>query len=662
MDFLKFIYIVFITCNIFVKTYAQEMAFLSPDKKTKLSLTFTNKISYRVNYKDKVVLNPSTLTLQLSNGEILGEKAHLIGISNLAVKKILTPILKEKRAKITDIYTNISIKFKEKFSVEFRIYNDGLAYRFITNFDNELIIKDEGVTFNLPENSILTYPTIKKRDDADIFHTSFESTYKTTRLDSIDKSTLIFSPILAEIDDSLKLIITESDIVDYPGMFLQKGENTTINGVFAPYPKTEKVVGGDGFRQAIVTERENYIAKTIGMRNFPWRIIGIAPTDKSILENDIVYRLSTESKIKNTTWIKPGQSTEEWITDLNLYGVDFKTGLNTATYKYYVDFAKKFGLEYVMLDAGWSDVNDLFKITKGLDVKEIIRYAKSKNIGIILWTEAETMQRQMPKALDLFKKWGVKIVMTDFIDRDDQKAINFIAHFADEAAKRELMVMIHGASKPAGFSRTHPNALTRESVMGSEYNAWSSDVTPIHDLKLPFLRQFSGTMDYEPGIMQNTTKKQAGKLGMEKVTAQGTIMHQMAMFLIYESPLQLFSGNISDALKEPELLHFFGKLPTVWDETNVLDAKFPNYILEARRNGKNWYLGGINDWSEKNFEIKLDFLENGKYEAIICADGINANRNAQDYKITKKLVKKGDKLFIHLASGGGYLVWFRRVK
>ncbi len=662
MQFQKFIISVIFIFNFLAQNLAQEISFLSPNKNIKLFLKLGQKISYRIYFKNNILIDSSTLALYLGNNEILGHKAHMQSISNKSVNEYLFPVLKEKRAKVPDIYTSISIKFKENFSLEFRIYNDGLAYRFVTNIDKELIIKQEDAILKLPENASITYPIVRKRDDADIFHSSFESLYKTSKIDSIDRNALLFSPILAVINDSLKIIISESDIIDYPGMFLKKGEQNTLFGVFAPFPKAEKVVGGDGFRQAIVTEREDFIAKTTGKRTFPWRIIGIATTDKSILENDIVNRLASPSTLKNTSWIKPGQSTEEWITDLNLYGVDFKTGLNTATYKYYVDFAKKFGLEYVMLDAGWSNVNDLFKITKGMDVKEIIRYARKKNIGIILWTQAETLQRQMTMALDSFKLWGVKVVMTDFIERDDQKAINFMANFADEAAKRELMVMIHGASKPAGFSRTHPNALTRESVLGSEYNAWSTDVTPEHDLQLPFLRQFSGTMDYEPGIMQNTTKKQNGKLGMEKVIAQGTLMHQMAMFLIYESPLQLFSGNISDAIKEPELMHFLGKLPTVWDDTKVLEAKYPSYILEARQSGKDWFIGAINDWTEKDFEINLNFLDKGQYQATICADGINANSNAQDFKITKKLMKKGEKLKIHLASGGGYLAGFKKLK
>jgi alpha-glucosidase len=649
-------------CIITSSAAAGKYTFYSPDKKTSITVEVQQQITYSITYNNRLIVLPSPISMSLGHGEILGNNVHVLKVKNQSVDAILYPVLKEKSASIPDVYNEYTIQCKEGFSLQFRAYNDGVAYRFSTQKKDSIIVTNEAAVFNFPTNAVAFFPPVKKRDDADIFHTSFEGFYQSARIDTLNRNLLFFSPVLISLADSLKLILTESDIIDYPGMFLQKDKGNGLTGVFAPYPSAEKIVGGDGFRQSIVTERSNYIATTNGNRTFPWRIIAIAPTDASILTNDIVYRLASPSKITNTSWIKPGKSTEEWITDLNLYGVDFKAGLNTATYKYYVDFAAKFGLNYVMLDAGWSDVNDLFAVTKGMDVKEIIRYAADKNIGIILWTQAATMNRQMTAALDSFKTWGVKIVMTDFIDRDDQKAINFINHFAEECAKRELMVMVHGAPKPAGFSRTHPNALTRESVAGSEYNAWSDLINPAHDMELPFLRMFSGTMDYEPGILQNATKKHPEKLGMEMVIAQGTTMHQVAMFVVYESPLQLFSGNISDALRQPELMNFFGTISSVWDATIILDAKFPQYIAEARRSGNDWFIGAMNDWTAKDFSIALDFLGEGEYEAMICEDGINAERNANDYRITNISVKKGDRLPIHLASGGGYVARISRKK
>jgi alpha-glucosidase len=394
---------------------------------------------------------------------------------------------------------------------------------------------------------------------------------------------------------------------------------------------------------------------TKGTRTYPWRIMAIAPTDADLLINDIVYRLAPDADFTDLSWIKPGKSTEEWITGLNLYKVGFKAGLNTETYKYYIDFAVRFGFQYVMLDAGWSDVNDLFKITPGMDMDEITHYASEKGIGLILWTQALTFDRQMDQALEQFKKWGIKIVMTDFIDRNDQIAINFLHRFAGECARNKFMCMIHGAPIPAGFSRTYPNMLARESVLGSEYNAWSSKANPDHDLMLPFIRMVSGPMDYEPGLLQNATKEQKVKMGFERVIAQGTTMHQIAMFEVYESPLQLFSGNLSDAIREPELMDLLGKTPTIWDETVIIKARLGEYVVEARRNGDNWYIAAMNNWTPVEFSVNLSFLKGGEYRIEAASDGINAARNPHDYTIGTREVTQNDSVRISLAPGGGFL-------
>ncbi|TFH24207.1 MAG: glycoside hydrolase family 97 protein, partial [Bacteroidia bacterium] len=430
-------------------------------------------------------------------------------------------------------------------------------------------------------------------------------------------------------------------------------------GKFAPFPKKEEIRGSE-FKLKTVVERENFIAKTKGTRTFPWRVILIAPTDADLLRNDLVYRLASEPTFTDLSWIKPGKSTEEWITGLNLYGVDFEAGLNTATYKYYIDFAARFGFEYVMLDAGWSDVNDLFKITPDMDMEEISGYARETGIGLILWTQALTMERQMEAAFQQFKKWGIKIVMTDFIDRDDQKAINFMHHFTSECAKNQFMCMIHGAPPPKGFSRTYPNMLTREGVLGSEYNIWSAKANPSHDLLLPFIRMTAGPMDYEPGLLQHATENQTSKLGFENVIAQGTRMHQLAMFVVYESPLQLFSGNLSDAIREPELMEFLGNIPTVWDETIVLKAELGKYIVEARRKGEEWFLAAMNNWEPVSFSIPCDFLEVGDYQAETAIDGINAARNPRDYKIIHSQLTKDGQLNVELAPGGGFVARIKK--
>jgi len=633
---------------------SQKFTIGSPDKSTVVIVETGRSVSFTVIYNGKVLISPSQINLYMQKDTSVNSLTDVLHYSSRFNDDKIIPPIKEKRSVIPDVYNELDISFRNNLDLQFRVYNDAVVYRFLTRSKDEIKIYAEKACFNFHPGTIAFFPQVNKRTDADIFHTAFEENYTTAILDTLPEL-FAFSPVLIQPEDLPKVLITESDVSDYPGMFLEKSARFGLKGRFAGYPVREIETTG-GFRQKLVNERADYIATTKGPRSFPWRIMAIAPDDKDLLTNDIVYRLAPDAQFNDYSWIKPGKSTEEWITGLNLYNVDFVTGLNTATYKYYIDFASRFGFQYVMLDAGWSDVNDLFKITPGMDMEEITGYARRKGIGLILWTQALTMEKQMEEALKQFKKWDIKIVMTDFIDRNDQLAINFLHRFAGECAKNKFMCMIHGAPIPAGFSRTYPNMVARESVLGSEYNAWSAKANPGHDLMIPFIRMVSGPMDYEPGILQNATRENTVKMGFEKVIAQGTTMHQIALFEVYESPLQLFSGNLSDAVREPELMDFLGSVPTVWDETLIIDAKLGKYIVEARRSGDNWYVAAINDWTPVEFNVKLSFLKEGSYTALAAADGLNAGKNPQDYKLRVSEVNQKDNIVIKLAPGGGFLM------
>lgn len=637
-----------------LKVEARKYEVASPNQRMTVQVMVEESVWYSVKYEDKMLILPSEISLTIDNDRVIGRNAKVTDSARRSVQKMITPVVKEKRAQIPDSYNELVLKLDKDFELCFRAYDDGVAYRFGTAVKGDLTIKDEKASFNFNPSALIYYPQVSKRADADIFHTSFEETYTRALMDTLPESMMAFSPVLVSQQGLPKVLITESDLVDYPGMFLSKGVKDGLKGRYAPYPLKEIVSEGE-FRQKLVAERAPYIAKTRGTRSFPWRVIMVAPTDGDLLVNDMVYRLASPPNFTDTGWIKPGLSTEEWITNLNLYGVDFKAGLNTATYKYYIDFASKFGFEYVMLDAGWSDNNDLFKVNPEMDMEDITRYAKEKGIGLILWTQALTIERQMQQAMEQFKKWGIKIIMTDFIDRDDQLAINFMHRFASECAKNKLMCMIHGAPKPAGFTRTWPNMLTREGVLGSEFNAWSARPSPEHDLLIPFIRMPAGPMDYEPGILQHASKEHTVKMGMERVIAQGTRMHQISMFVVYESPLQLFSGNLSDAYREPELMTFLGKLPTVWDETRILQAELGKSVVEARRNDQQWIIAAMNDWTPLDFTFPADFLGEGEYVMEVAADGINAERNPHDYALKTTTITAGEAVNIHLAPGGGYV-------
>ncbi len=632
----------------------------SPDKRIKVVVEATDSVFYSIYYDGKILLLPSAVNISLGTGTNLSGKPRFKKTANKANNGFIISPVPEKRNRIPDVYNELTIRFNEPISLLFRVYNDGVAYRFLTHLKDSVVIKDETAHFNFPGNHIVYYPEVVKRENADVYHTSFEELYKIRPLDSIGNESLSFSPLLVTPAAGPKMIITESDLADYPGMFLSGSNNNMLRGRFAPYPLEEEIMGGE-FKQAVVTRRADYIAKTTGGRAYPWRVIIIAASDKELPANDIVYRLASPSKLKDHSWIKPGKGTDEWIIGVNLFNVPFKSGVNTATYKYYIDFAKRFGFERIMMDAGWSDNNDLFKINPAINMEEISAYAREKNIGLSMWTLALTLDRQLEPALEQFNKWGVDFIMTDFMDRDDQRMVNFYTRIAGACANHQIMIMFHGAYKPAGFNRTYPNAVTREGVLGSEYNIWSEKVTPEHNLLLPFIRMVSGPMDYEPGILDNATAKTFRPIG-DKVMAMGTRSHQSAMFIVYESPIQLFSGNPSQGWLEPRYMELVGSIPTVWDTTIVIDGKLGDYIITARKKGPDWFIGAMTDSTAREFSIDLTFLGEGNYMAAILADGINADRYPSDYNLSEMELSKDKNVTIKMAPAGGCVIRLRKME
>jgi len=627
---------------------------LSPDGKIKLIVEAKEHLSYSVTYENRIILLPSVIDLTLENGTAISGNIEFKKTTTRGNNSVIISPVPEKRTNIPDVYNELVIRFKTPFSVAFRVYNDGVAYRFQSHFKDSIVISRETATFNFPAAHPIYYPEVVKRDNADAYHTSFEEPYKFKTLDSLTQNNLCFTPVLVAPAYGPKVIITESDLEDYPGMFITGNGNNSLTGRFAPYPLEEKVGEGE-FPQAIVTKRAEFIAKTKGNRSFPWRVVLIAASDKELPANDLVYRLASPSRVSDVSWIKPGKGTDEWIIGINLFNVPFKSGVNTATYKFYIDFAKRFGFDRIMMDAGWSDYKDLFKINPAINMDEIAAYANEKNIKLSMWTLAMTLNKQLEPALEQFNKWGVDFIMTDFMDRDDQQMVNFYFRIAEACARHKIMIMYHGAFKPAGFNRTWPNSVTRESVLGSEYNIWSEKATPEHNVLLPFIRMVSGPMDYEPGILDNATSKTFRPIG-DKVMAPGTRCHQAAMFVVYDSPIQIFSGNPSQGLLEPAFMELIGSVPTTWDTTIILDAKVGDYIVTARKKGGDWFVGAMTDWTARELSMDLSFLDDDVYKAVMCEDGVNAERYASDYKLFNKEMKRADPLKIKMAPGGGYLL------
>ncbi|MBX2920562.1 MAG: glycoside hydrolase family 97 protein [Chitinophagaceae bacterium] len=648
-------------CIAFMHIHAQPVKKIwSPGGDIHVVVRFDTSLTYSVHYKDRLLLAPSVIDMELLNEAGLSSKLNRPRIQTRQVKDVIVSPVPEKRKNIPDQFNELTLKFSNAFAVIFRVYNDGVAYRILTAFKDSIIVKNEIVQFNFADNHLLYFPEVVKREHQDIFHTSFEEPYQVKPLDSITGDQLAFTPVLVAPSQLPKIAITDADIEDYPGMFITGTSSVSLRGKFAPYPAVEDTAKGE-YSQLYVSKRAGYLARTAGTRQFPWRVVMIAPHDKDLPANDLVYRLASPSRVKDVSWIRPGKATDEWIITENIFNVPFKSGINTDTYKYYIDFARQFGFERIMMDAGWSNNNDLFKINPDINMGEIAAYAKSKGIALSMWTLAMTLDRQLESVLEQFNKWGVTFIMTDFIDRDDQKAVQLFYRIAEACARHKIMLMFHGAFKPAGFNRTFPHAVTREAVLGSEYNMWSRKASPEHNLLLPFIRMTAGPMDYEPGILDNATQQSFSHTpGALKVMTIGTRCQQLAMYVVYESPIQFFSGNPSQGLMEPAFMQLLGSIPTVWDTTIVLDARLGDYIITARKKEEDWYIGAMTDDTERAFEFPLDFLEEGAYTATICEDGINADRYPSDYNLYNVVLTGKDTLKIKMMPGGGYVVRLKK--
>ena len=622
---------------------AKEYKVISPDSKISLTINVGTDIKWSATREGKEIINNSKIAMILANGKILGENEKVRKAAVSQLNDIIKPVVANKKSEIIDNCNILTITFSSGFSLQFRAYNDGVAYRFETFMKDEITVKNEISDFIFPAGSHSWYP----------LETSFmshnERTFIYSSLDTIANKHLASLPTLFQVN-GVDVLITESDIEDYPGMWLVGGGSGKISGVWSKYPDTEKQKGE---LDLLITSTKDYIAKTNGVRTFPWRVFVIAPSDIKLLESDMVYKLAPPNKIADTKWIKPGHVAWDWWNANNIYGVDFRAGINNDTYKYYIDFASKNKIEYIILDAGWYDSSNILKSIPDINIPELCHYAESKNVGVILWVAWKTFWDKMDEAVVLYEKWGVKGVKVDFMQRDDQKVVNFYLEAARKTAEHHLIIDFHGAYKPDGLGRTWPNALTREGVKGMENDKWSKDIDPDHDATIPFTRMVAGPMDYTPGAMVNMDKANFTP-NYTRPESQGTRAHQVALYIIYESPLQMLSDSPSTYMKEQETTDFIVNIPTVWDDIIGIDGKVGDYLLLARRSGKEWFVGAITDWTSRDMDLDLSFLPAGNYSMEIFRDGINADRYAGDYKHLKTNVKSGDKMKIHLAPGGGW--------
>ncbi|KQM65991.1 alpha-glucosidase [Pedobacter sp. Leaf216] len=634
-----------------IKLFSAPIELVSPDKRIKVEVNIKEKIAYSVTFNGNPFLTNSYLQLNLEQA-MLGDHAKLLKKTLSSVNSSSNPIVPLKNSTVENRYNLLKLDFKGDFSVEFRAYNDGIAYRFITNKKDSIIVKNEDVHINFNDAVKADYLETGE------FKTSYEILYRQNELGKVNKEKMSVLPILFDTG-KYKALLSEADLYDYPCLFVKAIDNKSIDAVF---PKVPLSFGEDGDRSKKILKEADYIAKTSGKRSFPWRFLVITDKDTQLAANQMVYKLSTPNQLKDTKWIKPGQVTWEWWHNAYVYGVDFKSGYNQDTYKYYIDFASKFGIPYIIMDEGWAKTTlNPFEPNPTINLQELIAYGKQKNVKIVLWFTWLAVENNF-NIFETLDKWGIAGVKIDFMDRSDQWMVNYYTRVAKEAAKHHILVDFHGAFKPAGLEVAYPNVLSYEGVIGMEQNIGGGLATPNNNLFLPFLRNAVGPMDYTPGAMRSA-HKQDYKPSWVNTMSIGTRVHQLAMYIVFESGFQMLADNPFNYLREPETTSFITSVPVTWDETKILDASVGEYIVTAKRKGEKWFIGAMGNDQKHDLKVDASFLKaNTIYQITLIKDGINADFQAMDFKRIVKPIRAGETIDINMVKDGGFVAVIEALK
>lgn len=638
-------------------TYAKPVTVKSPDGRTTLSF---EGFKYSVTVDGKQILAPSAISMTLADGTVYGGAAKLSRVKRSSVDKtIASPFY--KKSHVRDRYNQAVLSYKQ-FDLIFRVYDEGVAYRFVSKSKSRFSVRDEQATFAFPANGNAYVPYCREADKSlglqGQTYNSYESLYTYMPIADWQRDRLAFLPIAVEGPDGYKVVVTEADLLDYPCMEVSNtdGDNS-FEGYFSRVP--DRVAqGGHNNLQGLVRTVKDIIAEDCAPGTaFPWRIVQVSREDAELANSDMVWKLATPAEDRDWSWVKPGKVAWDWWNAWNIYGVDFKAGINNDTYKYYIDFASEHGIEYVILDEGWA-VNkqaDLMQVVPEIDIPELVAYGKERGVGIILWAGYWAINRDMENVFLHYSMMGVKGFKIDFMDRADQQMVDFYTRCAQMGVKYRMMIDFHGAFKPTGLGRTYPNVLNYEGVYGLEQAKWAKNGTDLveYDVTIPFVRQLAGPMDYTPGAMRNATKKNYRAVNSEPMSP-GTRVHQLAMYVVFEAPLMMMCDSPSAYRKEAECTEFLAGVPTVWDETRVLNGKVGDYVTVARRSGDDWYVGSMTDWDERDLTLSLSFLPAGEYEMTFYRDGVNADKAACDYAKGSRKVTADDVVKIHMAPGGGW--------
>ena len=624
----------------------------SPDGTLKVEISAGNELAYQVMHGNDTILSHSNIGLVLENGTIVGKTPRITGERRRKIKdNIESPFYRFKEFVATG--NELDLKLKGGFGIIFRAYNEGVAYRFYTTQSSDIIIKEEQAEFNFKEDytAYLPYTTNDKKPMA----MAYQNVYDVTPLSKAQPK-LAFLPVTVDCG-SVKLTLLESDLEAYPGMFVQSQQGKYgLKGVFAPYPA--KTDFSPWRKQEYVTETTDFISRSRGSRSYPWRVLAITEKDTDMPVNNLVYALASPNRIGDTSWIKTGKVAWDWWNDWNLKGVPFKAGINMDTYKYYIDFASRNGLEFIVLDEGWYDPKsgDMLTVIPELDLTELIAYGKSKGVEIVLWTVFNVLDSQLEAACKKYADMGIKGFKVDFLDRDDQTAVEMVYRIAEMTARYKLTLDLHGIYKPTGINRTYPHIINFESVFGMEEVKWTDikNNMPLYDVTFPYIRMMAGPVDYTPGAMRNATK--ADWRAMYYTPASmGTRCHQLAAYIVHDSPFTMLCDAPTNYLNEQECVDFIASLPVEVDSTFIASGELGKYIVTVRKKDVNWYIGGMTNWDERDVQLDFSFLPEGmSYTAVLFKDGVNANKQAEDYRKETIRIDKDSRLTLHLASGGGF--------
>lgn len=624
----------------------------SPDGTLKVEISVGNELAYQVMHGNDTILSHSNIGLVLENGTIVGKTPRITGERRRKIKdNIESPFYRFKEFVATG--NELDLKLKGGFGIIFRAYNEGVAYRFYTTQSSDIIIKEEQAEFNFKEDytAYLPYTTNDKKPMA----MAYQNVYDITPLSKAQPK-LAFLPVTVDCG-SVKLTLLESDLEAYPDMFVQSQQGKYgLKGVFAPYPaKTDFYPWR---KQEYVTETTDFISRSRGSRSYPWRVLAITEKDTDMPVNNLVYALASPNRIGDTSWIKTGKVAWDWWNDWNLKGVPFKAGINMDTYKYYIDFASRNGLEFIVLDEGWyaPKSGDMLTVIPELDLPELIAYGKSKGVEIVLWTVFNVLDSQLEAACKKYADMGIKGFKVDFLDRDDQTAVEMVYRIAEMTARYKLILDLHGIYKPTGINRTYPHIINFESVFGMEEVKWTDikNNMPLYDVTFPYIRMMAGPVDYTPGAMRNATK--ADWRAMYYTPASmGTRCHQLAAYIVHDSPFTMLCDAPTNYLNEQECVDFIASLPVEVDSTFIASGELGKYIVTVRKKDVNWYIGGMTNWDERDVQLDFSFLPEGmSYTAVLFKDGVNANKQAEDYRKETIRIDKDSRLTLHLASGGGF--------